>query len=487
MTPVKLTLENIHFFIRNVSLRLPFRYGNACLVAAPLLHTRLMARGEDGRAVTGVCADMLPPKWFDKSPEKKFRDNIHDLLTAAHLGRDAYLGASRQPDSAFDLWHAAYPGIRKAARARGLNGLTSSFGSSIIERAVIDAACKVAGTDFFTMLKENGLGIDPGTVHGELMGTSLADALPAAPLDAVYVRHTVGLGDPLAEKDLTADTRLDDGLPQSLEAWIRQAGVRYFKIKIQGDITKDLSRLRQVMDVLHTTAPQDYRLTLDGNEQFHTAEELQAWLEAISADPLWYELSPRIIFIEQPLERAIALTEPLGDLGCEPWPPIIIDESDDHLDALKQAVAQGYRGTSVKNCKGVFQALLNKLLIDHYNATRGGGYILSSEDLCNQPLLPLQQDLCTLSVLGVAHSERNGHHYVGSLSHVPPGEMRAALEMHPSLYEPFGQTARLSIRDGKTDLTSLRQPGYGTAVEPEWESMPSAESWAFESLGIDEP
>ncbi|MBI2435295.1 MAG: hypothetical protein HYV26_20750 [Candidatus Hydrogenedentes bacterium] len=484
--PVKLAVERVDFFMRNVTLRLPFRYGKACLIAAPLLHTRLIARDADGRRAVGACADMLPPKWFDKNPEKGFHDNVADLLTVARIGRQQYLDAGTEAAPVFTHWRAAYPKIEHAAFVRGLNGLTASFGSSIIERALIDAACHLEQSDFFTMVKENRLGIEPAAVHPELEGLRVADAFPPAPLSHVHVRHTVGLGDPLAEQEVTAEARLDDGLPQTLDAWALSAGVRYFKVKVQGTLEKDLARLTQVMEVLRRRGVVDYQMSLDGNEQFPSADVLRHWLEGLAAGPLWAELRERVLFIEQPLERSVALRAPLGELGGPAWPPIIIDESDDHPNALKQAVARGYRGTSVKNCKGVFHALLNKMLIDHYRREGGNGFILSSEDLCNQPLLPLQQDLCTLSVLGVTHSERNGHHYVGTLDHLPQRELEACLRLHGSLYEPFGNSARLKIRGGLLDLSSLRQPGYSTALEPDWESMTPAEEWQFESLGIEE-
>ena len=41
---------------------------------------------------------------------------------------------------------------------------------------------------------------------------------------------------------------------------------------------------------------------------------------------------------------------------AKPW---IIDEADGWLDAFKEAAALGYRGTSHKNCKGVYKSLKN--------------------------------------------------------------------------------------------------------------------------------
>ena len=434
-TPVPLTIESIDFYLRNLRMRLPFRYGKACLVAAPLLHVRLQARGADGTVTEGVSADILPPKWFDKSPEKDYRRNIADLLAAANHGADCYRSVGSAPASTFDIWMRAYPRTLDVCAAAGLNGLTSSFGSSLAERALIDAACRLAGTDFHAALKRGALGIEPGAVHSELANERLEDALPDAPADSILLRHTVGLADALTDDDVIPEDRLNDGLPVSLLAWIRSSGMKYFKIKVGGNPDVDFPRLQRITDLLEAHAAPDYRVSLDGNEQFPSGDALRAWLREFAARSALQALAPRVLFIEQPMDRAVALTAggAQGFAGLDGAPPIAIDESDDSLDSLKQAVALGYRGTSVKNCKGVFKALLNKMLIDHYNTRHGGGYLLTGEDLANQPVVPLQQDLCTLSALGLTHAERNGHHYGGTLGHLAPGELADCLETHGAL------------------------------------------------------
>jgi hypothetical protein len=484
--PILLAIESVDFFLRNLRMRLPFRYGKACLVASPLLHVRLRARGVDGAVVEGVSADILPPKWFDKAPEKDYRRNIEDLLAAAIRGARNYREFADTPRSAFDIWQDAYPRTLEHGAEAGLNGLTSSFGSSIIERALIDAACHLAGTDFHTLLKRDGLGVEPGAVHAELAGKRLADAIPNQPSESILIRHTVGLSDALTEADVPTEDRLNDCLPVSLDAWIKTAGMKYFKIKVGGVPDTDFPRLQRITDLLEAQAAPDYRVSLDGNEQFPSGAALRSWLEELGARPALRPLLQRVLFIEQPMDRAVALTESgaQGFAGLEGMPPIAIDESDDALDSLKRAVALGYRGTSVKNCKGVFKALLNKMLIDHYNERNGGGYLLTGEDLSNQPVVPLQQDLCTLSVLGLAHAERNGHHYGGTLNLLSPRELAECLDVHAALYEPFGASGRVRIREGRLDLRSLRGPGYGVGISTDFDNMTPVHQWTYESLGL---
>ncbi|MBM3289756.1 MAG: hypothetical protein FJY92_06355 [Candidatus Hydrogenedentes bacterium] len=487
-SPVKLAIESVSFFVRNVRMRLPFRYGKACLTAAPLLHVKLVARDEDGIAITGTSADMLPPKWFDKAADKDFHRNISDLVLAAKTGVQGYLAVANECRTPFDIWREAYGLVHDATQIVGLNALTGSFGSSIIERALIDAAGKAVECGYHCALQHNVLGIEPGLVHEELAGTRFVDAVPPAPAKSIAVRHTVGLGDPIRDADIAPADRLNDGIPQSVEAWVRDAGVRYFKVKVCADLAVDTPRLVALAALLDAALPKKYHLTLDGNEQFRSADELRAWYAALLDTPELRALLARVLLIEQPIERSAALSDAgaHGLADAQELPPAIIDESDDHVDAFKRAAALGYRGVSVKNCKGVFQGLLNRMLVDHYNAQGAARYTLSAEDLCNQPLVPLQQDLCALSVLGIDHAERNGHHYCGTLDHVSHLELEDCLKVHGTLYEKFGSSARLRIRKGAIDLRSLQQPGFGLGNVVDYSDMVPLHDWEYESLDVEE-
>jgi hypothetical protein len=484
---IQLAVESIAFFMRNVHVRVPFRYGNACLLGSPLLHARLKARGADGRVVEGVSADALPPGWFDKDPSKTYRDNIADLIAVSKMGAQRYGECGGDLISPFDLWHDAYQKIQADAAAADLNKLTGSFGSSIIERAVLDAAGKLATTDLHTMLVRDDLGIVPERIHPELAGCAVAEAVGAAPSDELAIRHTVGLSDPIFDEDVATGDRVDDGLPESIEAWLDTTPIHFIKAKIFGEWERDADRLTRLAGLLAAKAPPDYAVSLDGNENFASAEELSAWWDGLAGAEELREFTRRIVYVEQPLARAVALSEDAaqGLRGMANVPPVIIDESDDTLHAFKESVALGYRGTSVKSCKGVIKGLLNMMLLNRLNEEEAGRYILTAEDLTTVPVVALQQDLCTMSVLGLRHVERNGHHYYRGLEHLAPSEVAQCLDVHRALYEPWGESGRLRIRDGKIDLRSLRQVGYGVGVAMDFESMTPLDDWGFESLGID--
>jgi hypothetical protein len=176
-----------------------------------------------------------------------------------------------------------------------------------------------------------------------------------------------------------------------------------------------------------------------------------------------------VLFIEQPVKRQKALASKVEGIDK----PVIIDESDDALDAFPRARALGYRGVSSKTCKGLYKSLVNRARC----AAWGEGYFMSGEDLTIQPGLALQQDLALVSLLGLTHVERNGHHYVNGMAALPQAEQDAFLAAHADLYERSHGAVRVRIEDGALAIGSLDCAGYASRAMPDWNSMKGM-SWA---------
>ena len=438
----------------------------------------------DGRRGRGYAADNLAPKWFDKDPAKSFRDNVKDELVAIRVAHQAYLEASKVPRSVFQIWLDAFAECRRRGPERKLNALTVSFGSSFFERALADAAARLAGADAVALLRQDLLEIRPAAVHRELEQDDLTRWTREAPPQTLAVRHTVGLLDPITAADVETDGWLDDGLPQTLEECVQTYGLRHFKVKVGGRHDEDLARLRAVAATLDRLITEPYVVSLDGNEQYKALGHFARLLEAMAKVSALARFRKAIAFVEQPLDRAVALdpdaTKGLGALGV----PVIIDESDGELDSFKAAVKLGYRGVSTKNCKGIFKSFLNRSLVEKWNGRRkpGDALFMSAEDLTTLPVIPLQQDLATVRALGITHVERNGHHYVKGLAHCSRRERYQATRLHRDLYRGGEDEARLRIEGGLLRVASLGTPGYGGAFEPDLASMMPLEQWSFDSL-----
>jgi L-alanine-DL-glutamate epimerase-like enolase superfamily enzyme len=482
--PIRIKVVSTAAGIKNAYTRMPFRFGVITMRAAPMLTFAVEVEAGGGRRATGYAADFLAFRWFDKRPEKSLAENCADLLRTVEVATAQYFEAAREGfASPFDLWRATYPEIERAALAEGFNRLGASFGASMLERAVIDATGRLSAQTLFELVEGDALGIELGAISPELRGRRLGEVLPARPLERLHVRHTVGLVDPITAADVAAPVA--DGLPETLEDYLDRDGIRHLKVKVAGNLADDIARLERIAAVLERrTRP--FRISLDGNEQYRSLDDFVALIEQIRASPKLRRLYEQIMFIEQPLDRAVAM-----DPAIEPalralsrTKPVIIDEADGWVGAFKEAILLGYRGTSHKNCKGVYKSLHNLALAAAHNERVGRAELfLSAEDLSNLPVVPLHADLAAVALLGIDHVERNGHHYFRGLGHLSEGEKTAALKAHPDLYERREGEVFLKITGGMLACASLQVPGMGFATSPELSATTPVRDWKFASLG----
>ena len=444
---VKFRITDIELLERDVRLRMPFRFGVVTLTGAPQAFARVRIRCADGREAGGAAAELLAPKWFDKNPALTNEDNYDQLRASLAAARADYLAAGEQ---------TAWGHFLQQRRT----GLVAGYGPALIDRAALDALCRALGVSFYEAVRRNAIGAEP------FEGIDLPAVNAAlAPETRIAARHTVGLVDPIVAADLRE--RVGDGLPETLEEVVARYGHRYFKLKVAGDVGADVERLSAIAAVLDRI-PDPYHVSLDGNEQYDDlGGALELW-RRMNADRRLARLVASILFIEQPVKRDRALAQPVA--GIEK--PVIIDESDDALEAFPRARALGYRGVSSKTCKGLYKSLVNRARCAAWNAAEGAErYFMSGEDLTIQPGLALQQDLALVALLGIAHVERNGHHYVNGMADLAAVEQEAFLAAHGDLYERSHGAVRVKIRDGRLAIGSLGCAGYASAASPDWTSM----------------
>jgi L-alanine-DL-glutamate epimerase-like enolase superfamily enzyme len=420
--PVNLRVCEADLHLHNLHTRMPFKYGIATMTHVPMAFVRV-ALEVNGRApVLGVAADLLPPKWFTKDPAREVLDEIHEMLDVIETAMET--AEEQNAPGVFDLWLHLYDSQTAWATAENKPPLLAHFGTSLVERAVMDAFCRATAKPFHRALLDNDFGIRLGELRPELEGFSPAKWLPARPHHEIIARHTVGLSDPLTDEDITREDQLNDGLPQSLTASIRVYGLRHFKLKVNGDPAHDLDRLRRIAAVLRAECGEDFAFTLDGNEQFKSFAGFREFWEALRADESLKPFLTKLLFVEQPLHRSLALHKDAAAALAD-WPdrpPFIIDESDGELDSLPAALALGYDGTSHKNCKGVIKGVANRCLLAHrQEQSPARPFLMSGEDLCNVGPVALLQDLAVCAALGIKSVERNGHHYNAGLSQFPRG------------------------------------------------------------------
>ncbi len=467
---MRFQIHDVSFALADARTRLPFRFGVSTLTAAPVLTARVDVRGE-GTEASGYAADLLVPKWFEKDPAKSVEDDVRALLDSARAAASALL-RPRDDDTAFGHWYSLYRERVLARHREAPDALVRGFGAALLERAMIDAVCRATGVSFFEALATDRLGFEGGRIYPEVKDLDLAPL--GAPAERLAVRHTIGLLDPLRAAELDGD---GDGLPRALEEDIARYGLTRFKLKVAGHEEADVARVVEVARVVREQVGDDARFSLDGNEQFEDLDGLARLLDGAVADDDGRWLLERVLWIEQPLRRDLTFDRDRHRAldVVTAVAPLTIDEADTGFDSFRTAFSVGYRGVSVKNCKGVFRALVNRGLCEHY----GDEAFLTAEDLTNLPVTALHQDLATMAALGLTSVERNGHHYFRGLDHLPPEEAEAALAAHPDLYVRDGSAVRLRIEGGELSVASLAAAGYGTSLTPSLDARTPIDEWAL--------
>ncbi|KZE29401.1 enolase [Chelatococcus daeguensis] len=445
----RLRLLDIACFERLVPFTHAFRFGAVSVTAAPQAFVCVTVEVEGHGIATGAAAEMMMPKWFDKNPAKSPADTIDDLRAGLTRAAAVYRDA-RGFDTAFGH-HARTVG---ATAQDAAPALVRGYGPAVIDKAILDALFKALGVDAATGLRRNLPGLD-ARLTPDIEAGRIDDFLAGlAPRAEVALRWTVGLGDDLAE----------------LPGEIARSSLHYLKLKLGGDVARDRARLAEIAGIM-ARAGTITGVTLDANEQYDLPG-LAALVEALTSDAALAPLRERLMYVEQPLDRATTLAHDLGDVA--EGMAFIIDEADGTYDAFPEAVARGYRGVSSKACKGLYKSLLNAVRARALNEAVGrpGHYFLSGEDLTCQAGLGVQQDTALVTLLGLGHVERNGHHYVDGFGPAPAEEAEAFATAHPDLYEERDGRLQLATGSGALATRSLfRVPGLAGGAEPIWGSL----------------
>lgn len=441
-----------------VQTRIPFRYGIAEMTRAPHVLLRVRIETEAGTA-SGWASEHLPPKWFIKDAALPFAEEVRILAGAILASVDAV--AEIEAEHAFGLVQQLDARQRAWADVAGVSGLVAGLGVALVERALIDAVCRLGRTTFADALDDGTLGFAAEQVHPELTGTARFRAHRGR---TIAVRHTVGLADPLRDTEVADDP--GDGLPVSVESAIRRYGVTRFKLKTVGDVEADVARIAQLLELCELMGV-DPRFTIDGNESMRTAGHLTGWMRGLFASPVADALRHRLDAVEQPMYRdaalgdeAAAALEEVGNLA-----PVIIDESDDAVDTVRRAMDLGYAGGTYKGCKGVFRGLANAALVAHRHSPERPT-VLTAEDLSTIPPLTVPQDLTVASAMGLSHIERNGHHYFARFAPIDPTLAERAVAAHPDAFSTETGAPRLRIEGGLLRIGTIVDAPFGLRPEP---------------------
>lgn len=459
---MQIKVREIQFFQVPITFLKPFRFGAFSLSACPQVFSRVVVEVPGWGWAEGVSAELAVPRWFDKRSDVDPAQNVTDLFAALFLAKESYLAAGKA-QSLFQLHGLVDKAM--AVHAAHLPALVRSFGLAQVEKAIIDAICRLTQASFPAATKANLWGIKfsstevPDLQHVDA-SANLASLIPR---NRLWLRHTVGF--PNIDDAVMRQAELS-----SLGDKIKTQGLRFLKIKLSGSTAMDAARVAEICSLFSPESLPDF--TLDCNEQYHDEASLMELCARLELIPLLDggRLSKKCLFLEQPLARENALE---GVMRLDRLPvAVAIDESDDADDSFFRALQCGYRGVSSKACKGVIRSLINIIRCADRNAGSEPRYFVTPEDLCTQPGWALHQDLAIAALTGSVHVEKNGHQYVEPFSGVPATISQRLYLDHPDLYCPTSSDPRLRIEDGRLSFASVNESaGFGTSVLPDFRLM----------------
>ena len=282
--------------------------------------------------------------------------------------------------------------------------LAIALAVSPLDIALHDAYGRLHGKNSFDCFTHEHVGTDLSHFLGEeFLGKDFSEIIAPKTAPTLFLYHLVGSLDPLSKDDL--NRKIDDGLPETLEDWIRSQQLSHLKIKLTGkELDADVGRVVEIDRIASRAFPtKQFSYSLDFNEACENEDYVIDFLERL--ERLNREAVPKIHYIEQPMGRDLRLRKEVTMHRVSRLKPVVIDESLTDLEMLRFAKQQGYSGVAVKACKGISDSILLSAAAKQWgmkiyvqDLTCIGGSFMASASLASR-------------IQGVTAVEGNGRQY----------------------------------------------------------------------------
>lgn len=407
-------VEVTHGF-EDFKYRAPYQFGGRSVDRVTLLNVNCRIRTGGGRESWGFGSMTLGNAWaFPAAPQD---EGLGAMMALADAFR-ATTASCDETGHPVDLFRVLEPEyLRVAGEVSGRRGLATPIPklctlvvASAFDAALHDAYGKAFGvTSYQTYgrgFMTRDLSVDLGP---SFKGEYIDGYVPSKPAPRMPVFHSVGASDPLEASDVKS--RIEDGLPNTLEEWIPRDGLIRFKIKLNGgNLDADFERVVRIDRVVNRAQAArrvtEWKYSLDFNEGCPNVAYLLDFLRRIrEATPSGFD---RIVYIEQPTARDLRKDRANVMHEAAKLRPVVIDESLTDLEALLLAREMGYTGVALKACKGQSQAMLMACAAQKF------GMFLCVQDLTCPGASLIHSAGIAARVPGNAGIEANGRQFVPS-------------------------------------------------------------------------
>ena len=360
-----------------------------------------------------------------------------------------YTGAGHPIEIFYDLEEDLRQANLEACAEAGLSPAQPYLGALVcaspVDAALHDAFGVVNGIDTYCGYGPEFLCDLSRWLGSDFKDRYVSDYIRDAYLPEIPIFHLVGGLDKLTEAEVD-DSDPDDGLPNSLEAWIRRDGMYCLKVKLQGhDLEWDVARTIDVHDIgrreLDKLGIKELHVTADTNEQAESPAYIIEMLQRVKErSPECYD---RILYIEQPTERDLTANRhdmrELAELK-----PVIIDESLTDLESFDLALELGWSGIALKSCKCQSSDMIMA------SRARELGITYSVQDLTNPSLALIHSVGLGARLYTIMGVEANSRQFF------PASTLPEEQRVHDGVF---------NVRRGNASTASLRGPGLGYQME----------------------
>ena len=326
-------LEVTPFFLP-VKTRVPLKFG--AVVLREVTYAQVKVKAENRKGEVGIGWGAIPLSDFWAFPTKEIAHEIKEKAMVecvksfcrAVAGFKGYA----HPVRIFVETEKDLPKICREVTGK-VPGLTQEypFLAGLVSASCVDAAVHDAFGNANRICTYDGFGKEYIDDLSNYLGPSfkgkyIADVLEKKYKPRVAVFHLVGGLDKLTTAEIDAED-VKDGIPVTLDEWIKRDNVFNLKIKLKGtDLKWDLDRTLAVTRISHENSKPGTRLffSADTNEQCENPDYIIEYLKRLKE--LDAKAFDEILYIEQPTERDLrAHRFDMRKLSA--IKPVIIDES----------------------------------------------------------------------------------------------------------------------------------------------------------------
>ncbi len=446
--PRDIRIQDVTFDFEDFLYRAPYKFGGVPVDRVTLLNVHVIVETARGRVAKGFGSMPLGNVWAFPSRTLPCGQTLGAMKAlAVRIARIT----REYPDAGhpIEINHALEPEYLKAAaelsREPGLEQpipkLAVQVAASPFDAAIHDAYGKAHGRNCYRTYGPEFLSKDLGHfLSGDFKGERLERYLMKKPKPRLAGYHSIGGADAITEADL--NSRLNDGLPETLPEWIVFNGLWSFKYKLDGNnLNWDIERILHVDRVVtgeqRKRRVERWQYCLDFNECCPNVEYLLEVLRRVKeAAPAGFE---RIQYVEQPTARDLAANRLNVMHEAATLRPVVIDESLTDLESLLLAREMGYTGVALKACKGQSQAMLMAAAAQKF------GMFLCLQDLTCPGASLIHSASIAAHVPGADTIEDYARQYVPAANQ--PWQPR-----FPGVFV---------IKDGTMNSSALTRPGLG--------------------------